>query len=266
MTSTRKTAAPPGPAASSEERDVRRDGSALMAQTRDLAQKLTALADRYDALPTPLQPLRERERSVNIALMRLVAASGSRLATTWALCDQEQPERACGVPADPDASARARDAQARCRDDAAERRDQRASVRDRQARADTADLDPGFPDRFLSADDRDDAAGDRAAALEDRVAARRDRELRSAGAPAEEQHTDPRRLLEQLKAKETFHQAQGLLMARSGMTASDAFEALLRDAQQRGTSITEVAARLVRELSTSSTSELLSGPRHVDGT
>lgn len=287
MTSTGRSAAT-GPAAPpAAERREPGDHSALVARTRDLADKLTALADRYDALPPAPHPARERERVVNIALMRLAAASGSRLLGAGAPPGQEQPERPLAGAAWQAGSARARDVAAQLRDGAAELRDLRASLRDRRARATTSDLDPGFADRFLAATDRDAAAGDRADAIDDRAAARRDRQLSGSAAPAREpaaeglvvdlsaveqpaveqpvaaQPPDPRHLLEQLSARATFHQAQGLLMAKSGMNASQAFEALLLDAQQRDTSMTEAAMRLVRELSTTTTGELLSGPgRH----
>ena len=213
VTSTRRTQ-DPGPA---EEPGPRRERAIDADRTRDLVQKLTRLADRYAALPPPPQPLRGRERSASITLMRSAVASGSRL------IDAAPP-----AAREPSADAPV----------AAELRDQRASTHGRPARVERGELDPGFADRFVSAVGR--------------------------GAAADEKPGDPRRLLEQLGARATFHQAQGLLMARTGMDASEAFDALLLDAQQRGTSMTEAAVRVVRELTTHGTSELLFRPQRGD--
>jgi len=48
-------------------------------------------------------------------------------------------------------------------------------------------------------------------------------------------------LFERLDAGRTFDQAQGTLMARSGMSAAEAFEALLLAATQQGVSLPETA-------------------------
>lgn len=53
-------------------------------------------------------------------------------------------------------------------------------------------------------------------------------------------------LFERLDAGRTFHQAQGILMARSGMSAADAFDALLLASTQQGVPLPEMAARMLQ--------------------
>jgi hypothetical protein len=106
---------------------------------------------------------------------------------------------------------------------------------------------PGPPES--GARDRDDAAGDRALAFEDRLAARGDR-VQAEGQtppPTSEVRAAPHRLFERLEAGRTFHQAQGILMARSGMSAAEAFEALHLASAQQGMSLPETAAQVVQE-------------------
>jgi hypothetical protein len=233
----------------SGQRDLCREQWAAVASAADLARKATALADRYDALPdTGDAPASRRRESV--ARLRAAAASAQRLITSMlgALASESMGPEPVSVarrsePAD------LRDAVAARRDRAAEARDLEASVRDRQARGASADLDPGFADRFLSARDRDEAAGDRAVAFADRRAARDDR-VQADGhvpSPPAEVGAGLHGLFERLDAGLTFHQAQGVLMARSGMSAAEAFEALLLTSEQQGVSLPETAARMVQD-------------------
>jgi AmiR/NasT family two-component response regulator len=54
-------------------------------------------------------------------------------------------------------------------------------------------------------------------------------------------------LRERLDAGRAFHQAQGMLMARSGMSAAEAFEALLLASVNQDVSLFETAGRVVQE-------------------
>ncbi len=54
-------------------------------------------------------------------------------------------------------------------------------------------------------------------------------------------------LSERLDAGRAFHQAQGMLMTRSGMSAAGAFEALLLASVQQDVSLFETAGRVVQE-------------------
>lgn len=233
------------------QRDLCLEQWAAVASAADLARKATTLADRYDALPdTGDAPAARRRESV--ARLRAAAASAQRLITSLMAalaCESMRPEPAQAPAARRSEPAALRDAVAARRDRAAEARDLEASVRDRQARGVSADLDPGFADRFLSARDRDESAGDRAVAFADRRAARDDR-VQADGylpSPPAEVRAGLRGLFERLNAGRTFHQAQGVLMAGSGMSAAEAFEALLLASRQQGVSLPETAARMVQD-------------------
>jgi hypothetical protein len=242
---------PLAPDDNQEQRTLCLEQWATVASAADLARKATALADRYDALPDSGDARASRRRE-SVARLRAAAASAQRLIT--ALLDALPPESTWSEQAPPSALRRsepadARDTVAARRDTAAEARDLEASMRDRQARRVGADLDPGFAHRFLSARDRDEAAGDRAVAFEDRRAARDDRVQADEHVPSSpaEVGAGPHSLFERLDAGRTFHQAQGMLMARSGMSADEAFEALLLTSEQQGVSLPETAARLVQD-------------------
>lgn len=223
----------------------------VVASAADLARKATALADRYDALPDS-DDARASGRRESVARLRAAAASAQHLITS--LMGPLPSESLRREPA-PSSVARRRepadmrDAVAARRDRTADARDLEASRRDRRARGVSADLDPGFADRFLSARDRDEAAGDRALAFDDRLAARGDRVQADGQMPtlAAELRTAPRSLFGRLGASRTFHQAQGMLMARSGMSAAEAFEALLLAAVQQDVSLPETAVQVVQE-------------------
>jgi hypothetical protein len=224
---------------------------AVVASAADLARKSTALADRYDALPDS-GDARASARRESVARLRAAAASAQVLITSlmgFLPCESLRREPA------PSSVARGREptdiraAVAARRDRAAEARDLEASMRDRRARGVSADLDPGFADRFLSARDRDEAAGDRVLALEDRLDTRD--ETGQAGGrvppPPAEVRAAAHSLSERLDAGRAFHQAQGMLMARSDMSAAAAFEALLLASVQQDVSLFETAGRVVQE-------------------
>lgn len=198
-----------------------------MARTADLVSKLTSLADRYD-LAVPRDPVRAASSRDRVALMRTAAESGRQLIRSLAppaLPPGTQPEPSVLERAD---RARHRDVQASRRDAAAEGRDGRAVDRDVRARAATGDQDAAFPGRFLAACDRDSAAGDRADAFADRRAAHVDRE--QAGTPVVpdiEEQAQVYALFTRLEERTIVRQAQGILMQRYGLTAGEAFEALL---------------------------------------
>jgi len=232
---------------------------AVVASAADLARRATALAGRYDALPDG-GDARASGRRESVARLRDAASSAQRLITS--LMGSLPGESMRQEPAQSSAAGRAapgrtRDVVASRRDRAAEDRDLEASLRDRQARGVSADRDPGFAARFLSARDRDDAAGDRAHAFEDRRAARGDR-MRADGqtpppTPTAEVRAARDSLSERLDAGHTFHQAQGMLMERSGMSATEAFEALLLTSTQQGVSLPQAAARMLGAMSQSET-------------
>lgn len=232
-------------------RFLRLEQWAVVASAADLARKATALADRYDFVPDT-GDARAAARRDSVARLRAAAASAQRLITS--LMGSLPPEITQREPAQVSAAGRSeaagvRDAVAARRDRAAEARDLTASMRDRQARVASADGDAGFADRFLSACDRDEAAGDRAVALEDRLAARDDR-VQADGylpSPPGEVRAAPYDLSGRLAAGRTFHQAQGMLMARHGMSAAEAFQALLLASAQQGSSLPETAVRVAKE-------------------
>jgi hypothetical protein len=219
--------------------------SEVLLATAGLVWRLKQLADRYDGLPIPEDQELARARQRNIALMRETAASGRRLlAGLGPLAEGQTEWPASAQPGGNDERARARDRQAAARDDRAEARDLRASLRDRDAEGD--DPDRGFASRFLAAGDRDDAAGDRAHAQADRDAARMERLQELSWWAA---HGPPvgGTLMDHLDATAAVHQAQGLLMARSGIAAAEAFEALLLASRQQGMPLGEFAAQAVQE-------------------
>ena len=192
----------------------------------------------------------------------------------------ERERQAAMPPRDPDvlaALAKERDALADARDGvaderevaAAERReraagrDVAASQRDRRSRRAHDDGDPGFPDRFMSGRDVDASAGDRADALGEERAAREDRQQsredrqrasddRDAAAAdardtAEAAAAEAAGLREGMESRTVIGQAQGLLMARLGITADEAFARLVRESQARNIKVREVARSLVED-------------------
>lgn len=202
-----------------------------LARTADLVRKLTALADRYEAAAEGGDE-RASERRASVALMRSAAESGRQLITSLAppppvlasVHEASSAERADG--------ARARDVRASGRDAAADGRDVRAAGRDRASRGVASDGDDCFPGRFLAACDRDDAVGDRAAALADRRAAAADRAAAASGPLVDlDQHARSYARVTRLEEQEIIRQAQGVLMARAGISAAEAFEALLLAAE-----------------------------------
>lgn len=187
----------------------------------------------------------------------------------------ERERQAAAGPSDPARGAelaRERDALADARDDAADARDAAAltrreraaardlaaSERDRRTRLVHDDVDPGFPDRFMSARDVDASAGDRADAMTDERRAREDRQrsredrrraaghrdaaARAAHAAAEEAAD----LRERLQSRPVIGQAQGLLMAEHGITADEALDLLVEAARTSNVELRDVAARLVQ--------------------
>ncbi len=222
-----------------------------VASAADLARKATTLADRYEALPDS-GDARAARRCESVARLRASVASAqlfiASLVGPWPSQGRRQePAPSSGSGQGP---ADLRDTAAARRDLDADGRDLKASERDRQARRVSDDLDPQFADRFMAARDRDDAADDHAFAREDRLAARGDR-LRAEEqlpSPAAEAGDAPGSLSERLEAGRTVHQAQGMLMARSGLSASEAFEALLLVSTQQGMSLPETAVRVVQDV------------------
>jgi hypothetical protein len=224
---------------------------AVVVSAADLACKATALADRYDAMPDN-GDARASGRRESVARLRAAAASAQLLITSlmgFSPCASLRREPAPSSVARGREPADLRAAMAARRDRAAEARDLEASVRDRQARGVSTDLDPGFADRFLSARDRDEAAGDRALALEDRLAAWDDRGQAGGQVPSPPAEVRAARhgLSERLDRGRAFHQAQGMLMARSNMSAAEAFEALLLASVKQDVSLFETAGRVVQE-------------------
>lgn len=192
----------------------------------------------------------------------------------------ERERRADAGPADPglraelarerdelaeqrDAAADARAGEALLRRQRATDRDVAAVQRDRRIREAHDDADPGFPSMFLSARDADASAGDRAASLSDERAARQDRdraredrqhaarqrdiaadEAASAADRADREAAD---LRDGVETRTLIGQAQGLLMARHGISADEAFERLVRESQSRNVEVREVARLLVQD-------------------
>lgn len=236
-------------------RDLVDDHWATMARTADLVRKLTALADRYDARHDGDELRNERRRALT-ARMRGAAEAGRLLlvvalppepaaAGPHAVTDQERADRA-----------RSRDVQAARRDAAAQVRDERARDRDERLRGVADDGDADFPTRFLAACERDDAAGDRAAARSDRRSAAEDRAASVApyGQDLEAQ-AQSYQLITRLEETAIVRQAQGILMAREGMTAGEAFQALLL-ASTGALSLEGVARGVVREAGVSPAREV----------
>jgi hypothetical protein len=213
-----------------------------MARTADLVRKLTALADRYDAAIAA----GDREAAdcgPRVALMRATAEAGRKLIRSRAPAafpPREQPAVTDLERAD---RARSRDVSASSRDTAAQARDERATERDVRVRAVVQHGELDFSGRFLAACDRDSAAGDRADSLADRRAAQRDRDD---SPPPVDLRTPARTyaLLTGLEKRAVVRQAQGILMARTGLSAAEAFEALLLTATAPGT-LDDVAAHVV---------------------
>ena len=181
-----------------------------MARTADLVRKLTSLADRYDATIEDGDP-HAADRRRRVALMRRTAESGRRLIRSLA-----PPPLAAGDMPAPSVPQRA---------DGARSRD---AERDIPVRRIAGDENPELPDRFFAACDRDAATTDRGDALAGRRAAKLDRD-RTAAASALDVDSQPQSyaLVARLDECAVVRQAQGLLMARSGVTAGEAFETLL---------------------------------------
>jgi len=108
-------------------------------------------------------------------------------------------------------------------------RDAAAAVRDAAAEARDAD----WPEEAL-----DHAAMDRLHAADDRAHARADRQ-QSAQERAQLAHGMERRTV--------IGQAQGLLMARFGISAEEAYEVLVSQSQHRGDKLHDVAAAVVAD-------------------
>ena len=226
------------------ERDVVEQYWNTMARTADLVRKLTSLADRYDTTGHDDDPQAE-DRRQRVALMRSTAESGRRLirsAAPPALPQREQPPRS---PLELTDRALMRDVLARDRDAAAQARDERATARDIRVRGVAGDEDPDVAARFLAACDRDAAAGDRADALADRRAAQQDRG-RTAPPPGLDSQARTYALITQLEECAVIRQAQGILMQRAGLTAGEAFEALLLAANEGPLTLEGVADHVVR--------------------
>ena len=197
-----------------------------LARTADLVRKLTSLADRYDEAGD--DDGRAAQRRASVALMRAAAESGRRLVNalvpppaTPASAHEASPEERADA-------ARARDVRASARDAAAEIRDQRAAGRDRVVRRVGGDSDIDFSGQWLAACDRDEAVGDRAAAQGDRRAAADDRAVAASRVVVDlDKYANSYALITRLEEREIVRQAQGVLMARAGISAGEAFEALL---------------------------------------
>ena len=192
----------------------------------------------------------------------------------------ERERQAAAGPADPDllaALAKERDALADAREEAAGARDTAAltrreqaadrdvaaSERDRRSRQAHDDGDPGFPNRFLSGRDVDASAGDRADALHDERTAREDRQrsredrhrasddrdaaagaVRKAADAAAEETANQR---EELEDRILIGIAQGMLMADHDVSADEALNMLVKEAQSSNVKPRDIAARLVEQ-------------------
>lgn len=165
---------------------------------------------------------------------------------------------------DRDAAADAREVAALRRRGRAGDRDVAASERDRCSRMAHDDGDPGFPHRFLSGRDVDASAGDRADALSDERSAHRDRQrsgedrqrasddreaaTEAAQAAADEAAEEADHLREGMDSRTVIGQAQGLLMAKHGITADEAFDRLVTTSQGGDNlKVRDVAARLIQQ-------------------
>jgi hypothetical protein len=211
-------------------RDLAQDYWGTLARTADLVRKLTALADRYDALgEDAVGPNAQRRASV--ALMRSTAQAGRQLVRSLLLPSEGPSGRdaLAGESAVGRADrARVRDLRAATRDATAEDRDERALARDTALRRVGMHRDGDEPGRFFAACDRDDAAGDRAHAQADRRAAACDRDASLSEASTDAgAHARNLTLITKLGARAVVRQAQGVLMERDGLSAAEAFEALL---------------------------------------
>ena len=208
-------------------RELDDDYWATLARTADLVRKLTSLADRYDAVSDGDGDVRAAERRASVALLRTAAESGRQLIRSL----EAPPSAPAGQEASPterDDRSRVRDLRASGRDAAAERRDERASHRDAALRQAGGDRDPDFAGRLFAASERDEAAGDRAAALADRRAAADDRARSATRVVVDlDKHARAYAMITRPEERELVRQAQGILMARAGITAGEAFEALL---------------------------------------
>lgn len=198
----------------------------------------------------------------------------------------ERERQAAVPPRDPDvlaALAKERDALADARNGVADERDGAALARreravgrdvaapgrDRRSRAAHDDGDPGFPDRLLSgldvdasAGDRADALGDERAAREDRQHSREDRQRASddrdaATADAQTAVEDAAGLRAGMESRTVIGQAQGVLIARLGITADEAFARLVLESQARNIKVRDVARSLVEDAE--------GGPRRIGG-
>ncbi|MDQ3503080.1 MAG: hypothetical protein M3486_05650 [Actinomycetota bacterium] len=206
----RPTAPPPD--GGQQRRTLGLEHWAVVASAADLAHKATALADRYDALPDSGNA-RAPGRRESVARLRAAAASAQLLITSllgFSPC--------ASLPRAPAPSSVAL---------GHEPTDIRAAVAARRDRAAEARV-LAFEDRLATRDDRGQAGG--------RVPS-----------PPAEVRAVPHSLSERLDAGRAFHQAQGMLMARSDMSAAAAFEALLLASVQQDVSLFETVGRVVQE-------------------
>jgi hypothetical protein len=129
------------------------------------------------------------------------------------------------------------DAIAAARDAAALDRDVDASDRDRRARLrnDGSDAQASI-DRIWAGTDRDLAAGDRADARDDRENAAADRDqatevrhIAAAARHAAEQLVAVESLFDALRDRQAIQRAQGFIMQRHSLNASDAYEPVKED-------------------------------------
>lgn len=196
-----------------------------LAGTANLVCRLTTLADRYEAAIAAGDRQAEEGRPL-VVLMRVAAEAGRKLLRSHAPAASPVAEQPTATELQRSDRARSRDLEASARDAAAQVRDERATQRDVLVRAVLGDGDLDFAGRFLAACDRDSAAGDRADSLADRRASQRDRE-----AHATTMNLTPQArafsLVTRLEERAIVRQAQGILMARAGLSADEALQALL---------------------------------------
>lgn len=225
--------------------DLAAEHLATMARTADLVRKLTALADRYDAMHD--DDGRAAARACLTVRLRAAADAGRLLLRTSA--PPVTPEAGVPVVSVQERADRAasRDVQAAGRDAAAESRDVQARHRDERLRGLDDDADACFPGRFLAACGRDDAAGDRAEAFADRRAAAADRAAaaRPTGLGVNAQAAGYA-LITRLEGRSFVREAQGVLMTRDGLSAGEAFETLMLSAALSSCSLEAAADQVLR--------------------
>lgn len=111
----------------------------------------------------------------------------------------------------------------------------------------------------MSARDVDASAGDRADALSDERHARADRlrsrtareraaaDRKAARAAADHAQATEADLRDALQTAGVIGRAEGLLMAKNGISAAEALDCLVRESQATNLTVGEVAQRVVRE-------------------